>query len=160
MRARCGYAQHFSELKSEHLVAVQRCPGPELLMQLVTPTLGDLHDGSTKWLLLPLVRRRYRRPSQHLHATSWHGCQSNDSYVRRVRGQLHLHSLCVLARRSTIDRRRMACQLVDETMMSPVVYDAFVMRTLYFISGTGPGASSRVAHADPCTHMHPYPLQV
>lgn len=43
-------------------------------------------------LLLPLVRWRYRRPSQNLRATSWHSCHSNESHVRRVRGQRHLHS--------------------------------------------------------------------
>ena len=40
-----------SELETEHLVAVN-FPRPELLMQLVTPTLGEVHDGRTKWLLL------------------------------------------------------------------------------------------------------------
>ena len=40
-----------SELETEHLVAVS-FPRPELLMQLVTPTLGEVHDGRTKWLLL------------------------------------------------------------------------------------------------------------
>ena len=56
--------------------------------------------------------------------------------------------------RSHVDRRRMACQLVVETVASPLVYDEFVMQTLCSISRTGPGASSRVLDTDPC-RVHP-----
>ena len=129
-----------------------------LLIKTSLRTLGDLQHGSTKWLLLAWVRRCCCWLSQHVHPALRHGCHSNDSHTCRGLGQRHLHSSCALAWRSIIDRRRMACQLVDEIVAPLLLYDVFVMRTLYSISGTGPGASSRVVHTDPCTPMHPYPL--
>ena len=71
----------------------------ELLMQTSLSTLGDLHDGSTKWMLLAWGYRRCRWLAQQLHPASRHGCHSNNSHAHRVLGQRDLHAPRALARR-------------------------------------------------------------
>ena len=133
-------------------------------MQLVTPTLGDLEYmmagqsgcfrlgfvGAAAGYLSMFIPHRGTAATGKATTAVFAAFWASEIFIYRVRS----HGATLW----TADACGMVCQLVDETMTSPVVYNVFEMHTLYSISGTGPGASSRVAHAHPCTSTHPYPF--